>query len=50
MLNKAEVLERLEKELDIAGLKLNIKDRFYSEQEYQELKESLARYYEEYGE
>lgn len=50
MLTKAEVLERLEQELDIAGLNLNIKDRFYSEKEYLELKESLTRYYEEYGE
>ncbi|WP_164709422.1 hypothetical protein [Enterococcus mediterraneensis] len=47
-MNQEEVLTRLKEELEMPLFNGKIEDKEYSEEEYQQLKADLVRYYDDY--
>ncbi|MBO0455937.1 hypothetical protein JZO77_04195 [Enterococcus hulanensis] len=47
-MNKAEVIERLKKDLDLPNFKGRLEEKEYTEEEYQKIKNDLNDYFENY--
>jgi hypothetical protein len=48
LMNKEEVIERLKKDLDLPNFKGRLEEKEYREEEYQNIKNDLNDYFENY--
>jgi hypothetical protein len=47
-MNQEEVLERLKEELEMPFFQAKLEDKEYSEEDYQQVKADLVRYFDDY--
>ena len=48
LMNQEEVLERLKEELELPFFQAKLEEKIYSEEDYQQVKADLIRYFDEY--